>query len=186
MSFFPSYRQRATTTTSIGWTPFAIKSKSKSTKCASSRHGPPTCRPSRLYLPLGRPPAWTAGVSLMSCSGSWNQIIRSAPTAAKTLRTGAAAAYITPVMLNITVAVSLSFYSFTLSFCSVLSLPFCLSRFLSAYIWLHDRVSLNFCVVVCIDCCGVHRSLGTHVTKVQLLTFVIFIKICMHIWSAHK
>ncbi len=29
------------------------------------------------------------------------------------------------------------------------------------------RVSLNFCVVVCIDCCGVHRSLGTHVTKVS-------------------
>jgi hypothetical protein len=33
-----------------------------------------------------------------------------------------------------------------------------------------DWVSLNLCVCVCIECSGVHRSLGTHVSKVRSIT----------------
>jgi hypothetical protein len=33
-----------------------------------------------------------------------------------------------------------------------------------------DWASLNLCIVVCIECSGIHRSLGTHVSKVRSLT----------------
>lgn len=33
-----------------------------------------------------------------------------------------------------------------------------------------DWASLNLCVIMCIECSGIHRSLGTHVTKVRSLT----------------
>jgi hypothetical protein len=33
-----------------------------------------------------------------------------------------------------------------------------------------DWASLNLCIVVCIECSGIHRSLGSHITKVRSLT----------------
>lgn len=36
-----------------------------------------------------------------------------------------------------------------------------------------DWVSLNLCVLICIECSGIHRSLGVHLSKVSLFNMCI-------------
>jgi hypothetical protein len=36
---------------------------------------------------------------------------------------------------------------------------------------MHTRASMNNCIMICIECCGVHRSMGTHISKVSIQNY---------------
>ena len=48
-----------------------------------------------------------------------------------------------------------------------------------------DWVSLNLCVLICIECSGIHRSLGVHVSKVCCAAFIFHCIIFSNIAQTH-
>lgn len=45
-------------------------------------------------------------------------------------------------------------------------------------------LSTNYGVMVCIECSGIHRDLGVHISRIQSLTLdkVLILLLCCHVW----